>query len=370
MDNNVNESLPVSDDNQNVDNGQTEQDLLDAVMRNSPIMDEVSEPLPVEEVPELDPAESDVEDPEESEEVVSEEEEVTEESEEEVEGEDAVEETATQEPEIYSADDLDLDAKVKVKIDGEEQDVSFADLLKGYQTDAHLSKKGRELGEAQKALDTERESKLEEVTKLGDATAAMLGTQEQAFSKEYHEIEAAIEKARKDGDTFEVNELKDKREQVQKNYWGARNQREGLMKAVQEQKAKVEQERWEKQMEHFSKEIPNLIPDFNDKVAGDIREFALKDLELAPEVLDTIVDPKIVKALNDFRILKNNVSKGTAKRKVVPAKKAVPFKKAQPAAKKKADKDKMVKARAFKENASKEDQMDFLRQYASKSLNI
>ena len=86
-------------------------------------------------------------------------------------------------------------------------------------------------------------------------------------------------------------------------------------------------------------------------------------------MLDTITDPTIVKALNDFRILKNTVSKGAAKRKVVPAKKAIPTKKAPPATKKAADKEKMVKARAFKEGASSEDQMDFLRSYASKSLN-
>ena len=364
-----NESLPVTDDVQN--QGPSEQDLLDAVMSNSEFLQNEI-PLPKEEENVGDPAESEeVADLEESEEVVSEDsEEESEETVEEVEDEDAVEETATQEPETYSADDLDLDAKVKVKVDGEELDVSFADLLKGYQTDAHLSKKGRELGEAQKTLDTEYQEKIAEVSKLGDATAAMLGNQEQAFAKEYHEVEASIEKARKDGDTFEVNELKDKREQIQKNYWGARNQREGLMKAVEDQKAKVEQERWNGQVEHFQKEIPNLIPDFNEKVATDIREFAIKDLELDPAVLDNIIDPKIVKALNDFRILKGNVSKGTAKRKVVPAKKGIPTKKAPPAAKKQADKQKMVKARAFKEDASSEDQMDFLRQHASKSLNL
>ena len=59
-----NESLPGSDDIQPVDAGQTEQDLLDAVMRNSPIMEEVAPPLPTEEVLEADPAESELEDPE------------------------------------------------------------------------------------------------------------------------------------------------------------------------------------------------------------------------------------------------------------------------------------------------------------------
>ena len=58
-----NESLPVQDDIQPVDAGQTEQDLLDAVMRNSPIMDEVAPPLPNEEELEADPAESDEQDP-------------------------------------------------------------------------------------------------------------------------------------------------------------------------------------------------------------------------------------------------------------------------------------------------------------------
>ena len=58
------ESLPVTDDVQATDQGQTEQDLLDAVMRNSPIMDEIAPPLPKEEALEADPAETDEEDPE------------------------------------------------------------------------------------------------------------------------------------------------------------------------------------------------------------------------------------------------------------------------------------------------------------------
>ena len=146
-----NETLPGMDDVQNQD--QTEQDLLDAVMANSPIMDEVAVPLPEEEISDVDPEESADEDPEEVEEAVSEDDE--EEYEEEVEedaDEDAADEAATQDSDVFTADDLDLDAKVMVKIDGEEQEVSFGDLLKGYQTDAHLSKQGRELGEARKGF--------------------------------------------------------------------------------------------------------------------------------------------------------------------------------------------------------------------------
>ena len=151
--------------------GQSEQDLLDAVMANSPIMDEVAPPLPDEEETYDDPEES-AEDP--AEEAVSEEEEETEELEEEAEDEDAGDEPATQESDVFTADDLDLDAKVSVKVDGEEMDVSFGDLLKGYQTDAHLSKKGRELSEAQKAAEAERAEKLAELDKMSEVSQVIL----------------------------------------------------------------------------------------------------------------------------------------------------------------------------------------------------
>lgn len=367
MINDVEDTLPVSDDMSPADQ---EQALLDAVMANSPIMEEAGGvPLPDEaesEVP--DPEESvEEEDDQEAEEAVSEEEEEVEEVEEEEVEEDADDESATQ-ADVFTADDLDLDAKVLVKIDGEEMEVSFGDLMKGYQTDAHLSKKGRELGEAQKAFDAERTAKLEEVDKIAEASAAMLGQTEQVFAKEYHDLEEKIKKARADGDTYELGELKDKREQVQQNYWSARRRREGLMEAVTKQREEVQAQQWNEQLEYFNENITTHIPDFDEKVAMEIRDFAVGE-GLSEEVLAAIVDPVAVKMLDEYRRLKQGVTKGAAKRKVVPSKKAVPTKKAKPAQKKKEDAAAMRKARAFKEGASSDDQMAFLRDYASNSLS-
>jgi len=368
MINDVEDTLPNMDDMSPADQ---EQALLDAVMANSPIMDEAGGvPLPEEtesEVP--DPEESvEEEDDQETEEAVSEEEEEVEEEVEEDEGEDAADEAATQETDVFTADDLDLDAKVTVKIDGEEMDVSFGDLIKGYQTDAHLSKKGRELGEAQKAFDEEREAKMAEVDKLAEASAAMLGQAEQAYAKQYHDVDEKIKKARADGDTYELGELKDKREEIQEKYWGARRRREGLMEAVTKQREEVQAQQWNEQLEYFHNNISDHIPDFDEKIATDIRDFAVSE-GLSEEVLASIVDPVAVKMLDDYRRLKQGVTKGAAKRKVVPSKKAVPTKKAKPAAKKKEDAAAMRKARAFKDGASSDDQMAFLRDYASNSLN-
>ena len=346
--------------------GPSEQDLLDAVMANSPIMEDLAPPLPEEEEIVQDPTDSEeeVEDPD-SEEVEAEEE--VEEGEAEEEEEVVEDDESTQDTTAYELDDLE-DFQVNVKIDGEETAVSIQDLVKGYTTDQSLSKKGRELSEAREALEAERAEKLSEVENMAQASAAMLGSTEQTFAKEYHEIEKQIETARENGDTYEVNELKDKRELAQQKYWNARRQREGLLEAVEQQKQQVQAQQWEKEMEHFAAAIPDMIPDFNEQVAQDIRKFAI-DEGINPDVLDQITDPQIVKFVDDYRRLKQGVSKGAAKRKAAPAKKAVPTKKAKPAAKKKADAEKMTKARAMKADASPEDQMAFLRNYASKSLS-
>ena len=86
-------------------------------------------------------------------------------------------------------------------------------------------------------------------------------------------------------------------------------------------------------------------------------------------LLSSVVDPMVVKFIDDYRRLKQGVNKGTAKRKAAPAKKAIPVKKSKSTANKKQNAESMRKARAFKENSSSEDQMAFLRDFASKSLN-
>lgn len=360
------DSTQQMDDMPQVAEGPSEQELFDAVMRNSPMMEGADVPLPEETVDDEDPDEVVDADPETTEDV-SDEDNEPEEAEEDIEDEDAGDEPATQEADVFTADDLDLEAMVRVKIDGEEQDVSFGDLLKGYQTDSHLSKKGRELGEAQKQLEAERAEKLGELDKISAATAQILTGAEEQLAKEYHELEAKIKEARENGDTFELSDLKDKREQVQQNYWTQRKQREQLIEAVDKQKEEARQATLNEQIQHFQKVIPDLIPGFDEKVAGQIRDFALEE-GISEELLGSVVDPGIVKFIDDYRRLKQGVKKGTAKRKAVPAKKALPTKKAPTQQKKAKAKEDVVRQRAFSDDASSDDHMAFLRSYASKSL--
>jgi len=349
-------------DDSTATDSRTEEQLLADIVANS----EFTQSLPNEQdVPELDTEEPVEKDPKTEE---AETEEVEEEVETEEEEATAEDDSSTQEAEVYTPDDLDLDAKVAIKIDGEETEVSFSDLIKGYSTEQHLSNEGRKLGEARKQLDEEYGKKFQEINNLGQASSAILYREEQALAKEYHDIESQIEQARKDGDTYEVNELKDKREQAQKNYWNARNNREQLVKQVQTQVEDQNTQQWNAQLEYFNKAIPEIIPDFNEKTATAIREFAIAE-GIQPEILDTITDPVIVKFVDDYRRLKQGISKGSAKRKASVVKKA-PVRKAKTRSQKEIDQETKIRQRAFAEDASNDDQMAFLRGLAEKSLNF
>ena len=340
----------------------TEEQMLADIVSNSEFTESLSDE---QDVPELDTEDTAEEDPEAEE---SEGEEVDEEVETEEEEATDEDDTSTQEAEVYSTEDLDLDAKVAIKIDGKETEVSFSDLIKGYSTEQHLSNKGRELGDARKKLDEEYSTKFKEVEDIGMASSAILYREEQALAKEYHEIEGQIDQARKDGDTYEVNELKDKREQSQKNYWQARNTRETLIKNVQEKVQTQNTQQWNEQLENFNKSIPDMIPDFNEKTAKAIREFAIAE-GIAPESLDNITDPVIVKFVDDYRRLKQGVSKGTAKRKATVVKKA-PIRKSKTKTQKTLDRESKIRSRALSEDSSDEEQMTFLRGLANQTLNL
>lgn len=365
MDNTAAQTDSTQMDDSVANGGQTEEKLLADIISNSQFVKN-EESLPNEQVPELDPEESDKEDPA-SEEADSEEvEEETNKEEVESTEEDVAEEAATQ-TEVFTTDDLDLEAKVSVKIDGKDTEVSFNDLIKGYTTEQSLSKKGRELGDARKGLEEEYNKRMEEVKQLGSASAAVLYSEEQELSKRYHEIDTQIEEARKENDTFKLGELKDEREQAQQAYWKARNKRENVVKSIQANNEKQFKENWEKQIKVFNDNINELIPDYSENTATSIREFAIKE-GVKPEIIDTIVDPTIVKFVDDYRRLKQGVTKGTVKRKSVPAKR-IPVRKTKSVNEKKNQRAADLRTRALSSNSSKSDQDAFLKTLAEKSLS-
>lgn len=232
------------------------------------------------------------------------------------------EDDSTRDDDLPDEEEVDWDYQVPVKIDGEIEYVSLSELRKGFATDQHLSKKGREVSELEKSLQEEYEGKTNQVVELGTALATQLQQQETVLAQEFHDLESKIKTARENGDTYELNELKDKRETAQAKYWQARNEREGISGAIQKQQQEQLQLQVDGLMETFESEIQDLVPDFD---AESVRDFALG--EGVPEgFLDIIFDARVVKFVDDYRQLKQKTSSGSAKRKRVNKAKGVPSK--------------------------------------------
>lgn len=342
------------------------------ILRNSPLAQQAGiVPIPEESQPEAeaDPAEE----PEAQQDLASEDEAATNETDETVE-EDTTEETEEEteggddkstEAETYSLADLE-DVMVTHKINGEEVTLPLSEWIASSATKQHLSKQGREIGEQKKALEEERSQKLQQLDQIGKALAANLYGNETKAQQEYNELSQKMAEAEKSDDTYEIGELTKKRNQAQREYWEARNSREAIIKGIQEQQKEAQQSAFQESVKKFNEEIPNVIPDWNDNVAKEVREFAIK--EGLPEALvNVITDPALVKFVYDYKNLKNGVSKGAEKRKVT-KKLKTPVKRSRPAEKVQLDREAMIKARAFKQDSSKEDQDAFMKQYALKSL--
>jgi hypothetical protein len=236
--------------------------------------------------------------------------------------EDADDDDDSTQDDLPSEDDIDWDYKVPVKVDGEVKHLSLSELRKGFATDQHLSKKGREVSELEKTLKEEYSAKTNQALELGNVLATQLQSEEDSLATAYHDIEAKIEKARKDGDTYELNDLKDKRETAQKDYWGARNKRETLVGAVQKQQQEQFQGQMDELMTKFNEDIKTVVPDFNQEA---VREFALAE-GIPEDFLDIIMDANVVKFVDDYRKLKQQTSKGSVKRKSATKAKGIPTK--------------------------------------------
>jgi hypothetical protein len=354
-------------------NSESQAKSLDDILRKSPMAeklglgeeslpeeDDSSDPTPddssEDEVPEENDEESDDVDEEENEEDNSE--------------EDADEDDkSTQDADMPSEEDIDWEYRIPIKVDGKIEYVTLEEVRKGYSTDQHLSQKGRELGELKKQIEVERTEKLNELVQLGTSLHDTLTSEETKLASEYHRINAELQKARDDGDTYTARELRDQLEDAQGKYWEVRNQRESQVKAVAE-KLRQEQAQVQQQLlSKFQEDITTYVPDFNEKVAKDIREFALNE-GLPEELLNQIYDARVVKVLDDYRKLKTAKDKGAEKRKQAVTKKSIPVKKGKSIDEVKAGKTKSTRAKVLTGEGSERDQLDFLRNISSISKKL
>jgi hypothetical protein len=268
-------------------------------------------------------------------------------------------EDSTHEAELLSEEDIDWEYKVPVKIDGVEQHLTLEELRKGYATDQSLSKKGNKISEERKEFDLEHSTRMDELSGLAAVLQEQLQGEEDGLAKEYHDIEGKIKEARKEGNTYELSELKDQREAAQEAYWTARKKREGTATAVGEkQKAQLALQQKELS-EKFNIDIAELVPTFQDDAEA-IQAFAIEE-GIPSELLPMIADANVIKFIDDYRKLKQKASKGAVKRKATPKAKSAPIKKGPSRNQKQEKATGKIRSRVLAGDSSATDQMDFLK---------
>mgnify|MGYP003980656125 FL=1 len=258
-------------------------------------------------------------------------------------------EDATQESESDELDnEIDMDFKVPVKVDGEESEVTMEELVANYQTKQSQSKKGDELAEQAKVLEQTRE----QAEIYARVNAELLQREDAKDQSVLKHLQDQVDKAFEEDD-YQASKLNNKLGKAKEEYSTRKASRNNLLQGMSQQLGQQAQEQFGKQVEHFNQVVPELIPDWSEDVAMSNRKFALS-IGLDERMVDSIVDPMMIKAIDGYRRLSENSSKGTAKRKQTPVKR-VPTKKPVTAKTKKSNRVDAARKNANKGRATDQD---------------
>ena len=235
--------------------------------------------------------------------------------------EDDEDEESTQDEESDEIEDgeLDLEYLVPVKVDGEESEVTIEELIKGYQTNQSQTKKGQELAEQAKQLETEKE-KSQIFQKINEDLLKQQDDRDLALLQSRKQV---MDKMAKDGYVEGVDDdlatLQYKYRSLEDEYTKRKAERSKTTDKMIEAQEEEYRKTAEKNVKIFQKEIKTLIPDWSDKMAQDNYAFAVEQ-GIPEEFVNTIASPLIAKFINDYRVLKTSASAGAKKRKKAPVK--------------------------------------------------
>jgi len=257
-------------------------------------------------------------------------------------------EDATQESESSELDEIDMDFRVPVKVDGKDSEVSMEELVANYQTKQSQSKKGDELAAQTKELQATRE----QAEIYARVNAELLQREDAKDISVLKHLQSQVDKAFEEDD-YQASKLNNKLGKAKEEYSSRKASRDNLMQGMVGTMNQQYQEQFTKEVQYFNEVVQDLIPDWSEDIAISNREFALS-IGLDERMVDTMTNPAMVKAIDGYRRLSENSDKGTAKRKKAPVKR-VPTKKPSTAKTKKSNRVDEARARTKKGKATSKD---------------
>ena len=210
--------------------------------------------------------------------------------------------------------------RYRVKVSGEEVEVTLDELLNGYSRTADYQKKTQSLAEQRKAVEAER-VKIEEAAKTRETYSQRLQVIEQLLQQQ--------------NQTEDLSSLKAEDPVAYAIAMAEKVEREKQLQAVQAERQRVQQEQMAHQQSQLQKHIQGeqaklmeAIPEFKDDVKAevvrrDIRNYA-KSIGFTDQELSQVYDSRAVLALyKAAQYDKLMANKGAATKKVATAPKTI-----------------------------------------------
>ena len=210
--------------------------------------------------------------------------------------------------------------RYRVKVSGEEVEVTLDELLNGYSRTADYQKKTQSLAEQRKAVEAER-IKIEEAAKTRETYAQRLQVIEQLLQEQNKGEDLSALKA-EDPIAYAVA-------------MAEKVEREKQLQAVQMERQRVQQEQMthqqallQKHIQQEQQKLVEAIPEFKDDVKGevirrDIRNYA-KSIGFTDQELSQVYDSRAVQTLyKAMQYEKLMANKGATTKKVATAPKTI-----------------------------------------------
>lgn len=218
--------------------------------------------------------------------------------------------------ELAEALELPLDdflgkIKGRVKIGGEEKEVTLAELRNGYQMESDYRRKTHELAETRKAFESEREQVATELNRQYQEAQHLTGVLEQQLVGEFNTIDWNQLRAENPAEfAARRQEFNERMAQIQgiKQNVGFQLQRQAE-EAAQKQAFELQNI-----LQQEAQKLAEVIPEFRDEskakeVKGKIKSF-LKDFGFSDQEIGGIYDHRYVKILHDAMAYRELKSKG------------------------------------------------------------
>ena len=192
-------------------------------------------------------------------------------------------------------DEVDGEWKIRTKVDGQEQHVSFKDLLKGYQLEQHANRKSMEAAELQRQVAEERQQKQAQMDEQLGVIEAMHERASEALLAEFDGVDWNAMAAQNPGEAaWKQQQYAMRSQQILNDIENIKQQRrEMAQQAEQEEKQQRHQHAVEQQQILFDK-----VPEWRDDATR------RKDYGQIRETLQAYgCDESEISGINDHRLL-------------------------------------------------------------------